>query len=321
MSVPHSFVRRTILPFMPKIRFNFFCRNTVAFVLFVSILPHISQAQEINCTFIVNTDRIQPSNKEIFENMERTISNLINTTQWSRVKLKSHERVNANIILVITEFTQPNSFSATLNVLAERTTFNSDYKSPIFNFQDPNVSFTFNEFQILEFNPAVFQSNIVSIVAFYSYLILGIYFDTLSPRGGEEYFTQARQVVTLAQNSGFVGWDGFSDRNNRFWIIDNWLSPAYLPIREAYYGYHRRGLDMMHKNIVEGRRGVENSLNVLETHAKRRPSSFPLQLFMIAKDEEIASVFSFGTENEKAAIRDKLTRIFPPSGVVWKTIK
>jgi hypothetical protein len=68
-------------------------------------------------------------------------------------------------------------FTATLQVQSSRPIYNSSYSSPVLNYNDKDFSFI--EFENLIFNPTVFESNLVSIISFYSYVILGMDQDTL----------------------------------------------------------------------------------------------------------------------------------------------
>jgi hypothetical protein len=69
-------------------------------------------------------------------------------------------------------------FTATLQVQSSRPIYNSSYSSPVLNYNDKDFSFRYTEFENLIFNPTVFESNLVSIISFYSYVILGMDQDT-----------------------------------------------------------------------------------------------------------------------------------------------
>ena len=49
------------------------------------------------------------------------------------------------------------------------------------NFVDNNFRFRYVEFQPLEFDPTTHRSNLVSVLAYYTYMILGFDYDSFSP--------------------------------------------------------------------------------------------------------------------------------------------
>ncbi len=77
--------------------------------------------------------------------------------------------------------------------------YNTTYKSTVLNFVDNNFQFRYVEFQPLEFNPSSHTSNLVSVLAYYAYLLIGIDFDTYSQGGGTPYFQVAEKIVTNAR--------------------------------------------------------------------------------------------------------------------------
>lgn len=109
-----------------------------------------------------------------------------------------------------------NQFTATIQVQSSRPVYNSTYSSPILNFNDKDFSFKYNEFENINFNPTSFESNLVSVIAFYSYLIIGMDADTFSRQGGSKYLETAQDVANLAITGGYKGWGQADGTQNRF---------------------------------------------------------------------------------------------------------
>jgi hypothetical protein len=108
----------------------------------------------------------------------------------------------------------------------------------------------------------VYTDNLTSLFAFYAYYIIGLDYDSFGYLGGTPYFQKALQIANNAQPSGMAGWQPF-ERNlrSRYNLIDNILNERFKPIREAYYKYHRLGLDVMTKTPEAARKSILKASN------------------------------------------------------------
>ena len=91
-------------------------------------------------------------------------------------------------------------FQGTIQIQSSRPIYNSSYNSLVYNFNDRNFSFRYQEFQNLSFNENQFENNLVSIITFHIYMILGIDADSFSLNGGTGYFEVAREILDYSQN-------------------------------------------------------------------------------------------------------------------------
>ena len=73
-------------------------------------------------------------------------------------------------------------FEGTLQVQVERPVYKTNYNSPVFNFLDKDIIFTYQEYQPLFYNPATYESNLISLISFYVFVALGIEADTFALR-------------------------------------------------------------------------------------------------------------------------------------------
>eukprot|EP00353_Schmidingerella_taraikaensis_P012613 CAMPEP_0185586888 /NCGR_PEP_ID=MMETSP0434-20130131/46544_1 /TAXON_ID=626734 ORGANISM="Favella taraikaensis, Strain Fe Narragansett Bay" /NCGR_SAMPLE_ID=MMETSP0434 /ASSEMBLY_ACC=CAM_ASM_000379 /LENGTH=222 /DNA_ID=CAMNT_0028208349 /DNA_START=39 /DNA_END=703 /DNA_ORIENTATION=- len=206
-----------------------------------------SHAQELNCQVSIVTDaklEITTVEQEVLEQLEQTIFELMNNTQWTKDVFDVEERINCNLQLQIREIPTSGTFRGFLQVQSSRPAFNSNYNTTIFNFQDDDITFAYSRDnnQNLIYRPNQFTDNLSSILAFYAYFIIGMDYDSFSLKGGTPWFTKAQQVVSDAQTSGAEGWrSNEQGKRNRFWLVDNILHELFSPLRVCSYEYHRKG--------------------------------------------------------------------------------
>ncbi|MGB5363271.1 MAG: DUF4835 family protein [Aureibaculum sp.] len=291
--------------------------------LYILIFVFIAQvkAQELNCLVIVNADQIQNTNSQIYTTLQNEITEYINNTKWTNNSYKPHEKISCAITLNILEQPSSNEFRGNIQIQASRPVFNSTYQTPIFNYKDDNLSFTYNEFQPLIYNTNSFESNLVSMLTFYAYTILGIDADTFSFKGGEQFHQLAENVVNLAQQGGFSGWNRIDGSNTRYQLNENILSPVYEDYRKVLYEYHIKGLDLMSDNKKEAKNNVANAIITLQNIYNRRANAYLLRVFMDTKSDEIVDVFSDGPRINSTNLKEILLKIYPTFSTKWEKIK
>lgn len=224
------------------------------------------------------------------------------------------------MFITITEYSTPR-FRANIQIQSSRPVFNTSYESPIFNYRDNQFNFEYIEFQPLVYNPNAFDSNLVGVIAYYVFIILGLDADTFSLEGGTDYYKQAQQVVTQAQGTSFVGWSpSTTDKRSRFVLVDNLLSNTFREYRIAMYNYHRKGLDILGDNNSTGKQVIAGSMRLFETLIKRRPNALLIQAFFDAKSEEIANIFSDGPKIDLVSLKETLNRVAPFYSSTWNEI-
>ncbi len=266
----------------------------VAFLSFYSILAF---SQELNCRVSINHSNVQnTSNQQIFQSLQRDVSEFMNTTIWTDYNFKQNERIDCNFSIIVNKFNGMDLFEATLQVTSSRPVYGTSLKSPLLNYKEKDNLFTFRyvENQAIEFNESTFSTNLAYVMAFYAYIVIGYDSDSFSLFGGEEFFQMAQQLVTNAQNASETGWKAFesTDQNNRYYLAKDLVSPIYRPLREALYKYHRLGMDVMAENITTGRKEVGESIKLLVKVHKKNADSFLMRVFLDAKRNEIINIFS-----------------------------
>ncbi|HUW92047.1 MAG TPA: DUF4835 family protein [Bacteroidales bacterium] len=280
--------------------------------------------QELYCNVQVSAQKIQGSNREIFQSMQRDIYEFMNSMVWTDNVFSFSERIECNLLINLDDQLSADEFRGTIQVQLSRPVFNTTYKSTVLNFVDNSFQFRYVEFQPLEFNPNSHTSNLVSVLAYYAYLIIGIDFDTFSQNGGTPYYQIAEKIVTNAQNAPEQGWkpyDGSRNRN-RYWLVKNILNSEYAGVRQFIYLYHIKGLDRMESDIPQARTEIYESLHRLQEVYRARPDPFMYFMTVVleAKMNEMISIFSPGFPEEKNRVVQILTEIDPANETKYREI-
>ena len=292
-------------------------------LLIVAFLLCFSQAilgQEMNCAITVNSDQVSQTNQQIFRTLERSLNDFVNKNKWTNRTYRENERLNARMFITVTQY-ESDRFEANIQIQSSRPVYNTSYESPIFNYKDDVFNFQYQEFQPLAYNENAFESNLVSVISYYVYIILGLDADTFSLEGGDDMYRRAQNIVTQAQGSNSSGWNQETGQRSRFELVDNLLSNSFREYRIAMYNYHRKGLDILGDNNSTGKQIIAGSMRLFETLIKRRPNAFLIQTFFDAKSEEIRNIFSDGPKIDVVQLKETLNKVAPFYSSTWNEIK
>ena len=277
-------------------------------------------SQELRCRISINTQSIQGTNKQVFETLQNALTEFMNNQQWTDKVYAANERIECTMQITIKEVVSVNEFKGSIQIQSSRPVYNSSYNSNVFNFMDPDFQIRYVEYEPLVYNPNTFDSNLIGIMAYYAYIIIGMDEDSFQLYGGSESFQKAEQVVSRAQNAVESGWKSFENRRNRYWMVENILNEYHKPLRECIYKYYRLGLDQMSSNIEKGREEIVSALENLRKVHKQVPSSFLMQVFFSSKSDEIVDIFSESFSIEKSNVSSLLTEIDPTNADKYKKI-
>ena len=274
------------------------------------LLANMVAAQELKCEVRINSNQVAGTDKTVFQNLQTALYEFINNTKWTNINFKTAEKIECSLAITIKE-RDGNSFSGELNMALRRPCYKASYTTPMLNYVDPKFSFEYTDGQPLDFSLSTHMSDLTSSIAFYVYMFLGLDFDSFSLNGGSPYFEAAQQIVNNAQSSSQSGWKAFDGNKNRYWMAENMTNNSYAPLHQFLYEYHRLGLDVMSEKPDEGRAAILRSLESLQTLHKSYPTCFFLQLIVEAKRDEIISVFSQGTQQEKIKATNIMKELDP----------
>jgi len=280
--------------------------------------------QELNCNVQISAQKIQGSNRQVFETMQRDIYEFMNNTVWTNHVYSYTERIDCNILINLTDQLSADEFRGTIQIQLRRPVYSTTYNTTLLNFIDNNFQFRYVEFQPLEFDPTTHRTNLISVLAFYTYIILGFDYDSFSPQGGTEFFQMAEKIVTNAQNAPEAGWkpyDGSRNRN-RYWLIKNILDKEYEGVRRFVYDFNINGLDKMESRAPEARTSMEESLRLIQEVYRRKPDPFMyyLQIVMESRADELVNIFSEAFPEEKSRVVQILTEIDPSNKAKYERI-
>jgi hypothetical protein len=283
-----------------------------------------SFSQELNCQVSVLTDarvEVNSTEQEIIKQMKQSVYDFMNDTKWTEDEFKTEERINCNIQIQIKTIPSTGSYTGYIQVQFNRPAFNSNYNSVLFNFQDDDVAFSFSRNAVLQYNENQYKDNLTSILSFYAYFILGMDYDSFSLKGGTPHFTKAQQIVTNAQVSGAGGWKANeTGKRNRYWLVENILQPAFEPVRECNYMYHRKGIDMLYENKVSAKKAMFDALNKLTPVVQRNPNNLNTLNFLYSKIQEFKNVLSDSETKEKTDFVNLLKKLDSGNSSLYQEI-
>lgn len=295
---------------------NNFYKLLKVFVLSLMILSNGAScfSQELNCNIILDTDQIQTTEKEIFQDMQVAFREFMNNRKWTNDIFKSEERINCNLFITFTQMPSIGNFKATVQTQSVRPVYGTGYESILLNFVDKQWSFNYTESQPLNFNENNFTDDITSLLAFYAYIIIGYDYDSFSKFGGTEYYEKALNIVNNAQQSPATGWRAFDGTKNRYWLIEDLMNQQMLPFREGLYIYHRLAFDNMVKNPEQSRTQIITVLNKIKKVEDIKPGTYLVRTFFDSKTDEIVNVFTEASLQQKQKAFN-LLRVLDPTNM------
>ena len=252
------------------------------------------RAQELQCEVRVTSNKLQGSDKTIYQNLQNSLFEFLNNTKFTEINFRQAEKIECSIVVDITS-RESNDFSAEISLALRRPVFKSNYNTPLFNYIDRKFYFEYTDGLPLDFNPNSFISNLTSTIGFYVYVFLGLDFDSFSPYGGDPFFAIAETIANAApqEPDSDNGWSS-TGRQNRYALISDINNQSYRPLRQFFYDYHRNGLDVMAEKPEQGREAILGSLAHLQNVYDRNSMCYFLQLIVESKRDEIIQVFSQG---------------------------
>lgn len=292
-------------------------------VLFVlASLCRNVRSQELNVKLTVNSDQIQTTDKSAFEQMQEALVQLVNARKWTDTKFAANELIQGSILITLKQFNaDDNMYKGEIQITSSRPVYNSTYNTPMFNFRDTELEFTYIRGESLEFSPDNLTNNLVAVVAFYTNIILGFDFDSYSLNGGRPYFERAMSIANSSQTLSSVGWATFGSDRNRYALALALTEESSSAFHSLWYNYHRKGLDEMADNPVRGRIGVVKSVTDLQTIYSARPSSVLLSFFGDTKLTEMLDVYTEANNEEKEEAYKVLMKIYPTRRFLLNKLK
>lgn len=292
-----------------------------ALFFFISGFVKAQTVPELNATLTINSDKVQGTDKQIFNTLQSALLEFINNKKWTTATFAQNERIDCTFTIIVNSL-DGNSFSGEIQIQARRPVYNSTYTTTIFNYRDTEFNFEYTEFEPLEYTENMLNSNLTATIVYYIYTILGFDFDGFSLNGGQQFFQQAQQIVTLAQSEpSWSGWTAFGNKKNRHALATALTENQSSGFHTMWYTYHRKGLDEMAANPDRGRTNLIAALPALKELKNARPNSILLQFFSDCKLDEAISVYSKATTQEKQEGYKLFSELFPTATSRFESLK
>ena len=296
--------------------------KTFNLVLTIFFSLNFSYTQEINAKIIVNSESINQTNSSVFKNLEISLSNFINNSSWSNVNYSEFEKVDLNVLLSITSYSN-NSYVANIEFQASRPVFNSSYSTPIFNYQEKNFQFDYVEYEPIIFKNNQFESKISSLLAFYLNIIIGVDHDSFVLNSGNYFYDISKNILNYTNQSNISGWNSSHNggKLNKFWLIEYLTSNDSNEFSNFLFNYHVNGLDLMHSDIFSAKTNIATSISSLKSLKRRNPNSILIKILFDSKSDEIKDIYSGGSFFDVTNLVSDLNYLTPFFSNKWNSIK
>ncbi len=281
-------------------------------------------AQELNCRVNINYSSLSNTPTPVFQSLQKDVTAFLNEHRWTNHTYDVNEKIECNLMITISDYNGVDKFTGTIQINQSRPIYYTSYNSPLLTFKesDNKFVFTYREGEPLEFVENHATNNLVQVLAFYAYIMLGYDYDTFSPLGGRDCFMKAYRVVLNSQSAGLEGWSSADNKqNSRYNLVDALLDKRFEFLRRGLYVYHRTGLDMMPKDPDNARRKMVDALKLIQRTDRTKPNSLIVSLFFTAKSDEIVNVFSASPVAEKNEVLEILKEVDVANLTKYKKIQ
>ena len=293
---------------------------SIIFVFLFLFDVGVINSQEMNMRITVNSDRIQGTDKTVFTTLQDVLTQFVNGRKWTDATFLANEKLDCSMLITITSVEQ-DVYNGEIQVIASRPVFNSSYTTPLFNYKDTEFEFNYILGQNLDFSENNVDNNLSATIAYYVYIILGLDFDSFSLNGGKPYFEKAMSIATTSQTLSNKGWTPFGNDKNRYALALALTEESSSVFHPMWYNYHRKGLDEMVANSTRGRVEIEMTIPDLQKIYQARPASPLLSFWSDTKLDEVISVYTKATSEEKEQAAKILESLFPTKRHIINNIK
>ena len=287
------------------------------------IFSQINLSQELNCNVTVNYSLVNQTESKIFIELENKIKEFVNSKKWTNKNYKDFEKINCSFFITILDYSN-SLFRVNFEINSFRPVLNSTFASNNFLFRDNGLDFKFDTNQSIIFSESKFESDLSSLLAFYSLIIIGYDNDTFSKNSGMENYLNAKKVLDFSSsfsNSQMWTPSHGGGRINKFWLIDNLTSSNYQTIKQINYNYHLNGLDLLIGDEVEAKQNIIATLKNFQSINRFRPNSLLQQMFFQSKSDEIFNLFLlFENKSEVKDLKELLINVAPFYTNKWEKL-
>ncbi|GAA5029302.1 DUF4835 domain-containing protein [Marivirga lumbricoides] len=291
------------------------------FCLLICLPALTLSAQDLFFEVKVDVTTANTSETRVFTNMENSFRQFFNERKWMDNEIDLFERVKSVFVVNITGIPRTGRYEAQAQIQSVRPVYGSAYESVMINLADRNLRFDYTESQPMVYTPNSFNDNLVSIMAFYANLILGLDFDSFSELGGQPYYDEALNIARSAQQQNLgVGWEQFGNQESRYALIQSILNTQLEPVRRGLYLYYRKGLDVMQEDPDAARESILEALKNIQKANKLNPNSPFITVLIQSKSDEIVSIFTEGDLQVRRQAYEIMREIAPANSEKYEVM-
>ncbi|MEY4052412.1 MAG: DUF4835 family protein [Chitinophagia bacterium] len=289
-------------------------KKLLSTIILMSCMLHLLHAQELAATITIQSSKVDNQvDPKIFPQLQIQLKDFINQRKWSNDAFSNEEKIDCSFYITIETVVAPGIYDAKLSIVSNRPIHNASYSSSVLNMQDAKFTFKYQLSQPIEFNENRIQgadpleSNLTATIAYYIYIILGLDYDSFSPKAGMPYFNKALNIVYNApEGSGISGWKSYDGQRNRYILIDNLTKSGNDKVHDVIYSYYREGLDQMTEKPELAKSNILNALINLQDMNEGAVSGMLIPIIIQAKFSEIVGIFS---NSDKATRKQLITTL------------
>jgi hypothetical protein len=275
----------------------------------IILLSTYSFTQELRCNVLLDASQIQSQETQIFEELKVSIEEFMNTTRWTEDEFEDLERIDCNLSIQLLTMPSVGVFTATAQFQSNRPIYNTDYKSIILNYVDKEFNFTYQQGTALYYGENQFSSDLTSLLALYSNIIIGLDYASFSDKGGAQYFDKAQNIFLTAQSSGGDMWLDQDDVNGKYSLMSDLINTQLSQFQTDLYNYHLKSLDIFVDDQDACLDGVLLALESIQQQKEFVSYSILINSFFFAKSTELIRLFEKAPADKKKKALDILTSI------------
>ena len=281
----------------------------------------ILNAQEMNFTVKVVNPQVRLADPKVFVSLENALKELINGSKWTDDIFEQSERLSGSITLTIDKENSNTNFTTKLAIQVNRPIYGTDATTPLFIHLDKELTFSYEQFQPLQFTKNNFTDNLTTVIGYYMYVILAMDYDSFAPQGGEAHWQTAQDLYNLLPDGAKGEWKGKELGNtNRYWFVENILSPRLKGFRQAIYDYHRLGMDYATTDMGRCKTMILQSLERMEEAHQAYPNTLALRMFSLTKVDELVEIFKGAAPDQKTRLLSIMQKIDPANSSKYSAI-
>ncbi len=260
----------------------------------------VTVAQELQATVIVDMTQLQIDDKVDVRTMEADVRAYLNNQRYTRGDWEG-PRIPVTVTIFLTGKTG-NIYQARLTVVSQRLVDGEpNTGAPLLRVYDSEWQFPYTFSPSLSFQSMRYEE-FSSLLDFYMLIAIGLDLDTYSDLGGDNVYTDAKQIAQLGNARGISQFrsDFQPGEFTRMALITDLTDPRYQQFRRLIYDYHG-AVDEYAYDKDKGRQMMVQTLQDISDFKRSYVSnrSVLMQAFFDAKAGELADMFR-GIRNSPA---------------------